>query len=69
MSSLTLTGCFMSPEMHLHGLDETTEARFQALEERVSALEEGRPPPALPSLPTSGAAGRARTVRQTDYTE
>lgn len=67
--SLALTGCFMSPQMHLHGLDETTEARFQSLEERVGALEGGGPAIGPPSLPPSGAAGRARAVRQTDYSE
>jgi len=67
--SLTLTGCLMSPQMHLHGLDETTEARFQSLEGRVSALEQGGPPIGPPSVPPSGTVGRARAVKQTDYSE
>jgi len=71
--SLAFGGCLMSPQMHLHGLDETTEERFKSLEERVSALEQGGPSigPAIKQSNASspGVPGRARAIPKTDYSE
>jgi len=69
LQALAVSGCFMSPQMHLHGIDEATEERFQSLEQRVSALEQGGSAIGPPNTSTSETTGRARAIQRTDYSE